>query len=93
MNEANRKVLEEVVGLTQNGDHDVQQPGISSESERLSSDEPPLKRSKLFLFFFKSFRSVAGLQKYLHQGEAHYLSSVVTKLKTALDNRLGQCGW
>ena len=54
MNEANRKVLEEVVGLTQNGDHDVQQPGISSESERLSSDEPPLKRSKLGFFLLQS---------------------------------------
>ena len=51
MNEANRKALEEVVGLSQNGDHDVQQPGISSESECLSSDEPPLKRSKLSSFF------------------------------------------
>ena len=50
MNEAKRKVLEEVVSLTPNGDHDVQQPGISSESEGLSSDEPPLKKSKLFSF-------------------------------------------
>ena len=53
MNEAKRKVLE-VVGLTQNGDHDVQEPGISSKSKGLSSDEPPLKKSKLFIFLFQS---------------------------------------
>ena len=50
MNEAKRKVLEEVVSLTPKGDHDVQQPGISSESEGLCSNEPPLKKSKLFSF-------------------------------------------
>ena len=33
--------------------------------------------------------SVVGLQKHLHQVEVHYLLSVVIKLKTALDNRLG----
>ena len=54
MNEAKRKVLEEVVGLTQNGDHDVQESGISSESKGLSSDEPPLKKSKLFFYLFQS---------------------------------------